>query len=174
MRGKDRIQDLLTRPDRGVGSTSGITGVLAGLFRQMLSDLNITPMRWRHLMDEYVQIESVHHNKDNRRDRTSIRGNLNKEFIRTRMTWKVFCRAMMLLKLRRFGIIIVAEHENGRKTVHSKIVDFNTASESAPEDSDESLKTMIEDIQMGNIQKYKQPTNPAAQPATVQPPKQGV
>lgn len=156
MRGKDRIRDLLERPDRGVGATSGISGVLAGLFRQMCKDLNVNPMRWSHLMDEYVQIESVNHNKDNRRDRTSIRGNLNKEFTRPRMTWKVFCRAMMLLKIRRFGIIIVAEHSDNSKSVHSKIVDFNTASEPIPEETTLTLNEVVEDVKMGNIAKYKQ------------------
>jgi hypothetical protein len=155
MRGKDRIRDLLSRPDRGVGATSGITGVLAGMFRQMLLDLNINGMKWSHLMDEYVQVESEVHNKNNRRDRTSIRSNLNKEFIRCRMTWKVFCRGMMLLKIRRFGIVIIAEHENGRKTAHSTIVDMSTA-DSTPQDDIESFKEVVEDVKLGNIGKYKQ------------------
>lgn len=155
MRGKDGMQDLLKRPDRGVGTTSGISGVLASLFRQMTGDLGINPMKWSHLMDEYVQIESIHHNKDNRRDRTSIRGNLNKEFARPRMTWKVFCRAMMLLKIRRFGIIIVAEHHDNRKTVHSQIVDFNTASQPLPQDNAMTLHEVVEDVKGGNLGKYK-------------------
>lgn len=155
MRGKDRIRDLLSRPDRGVGATSGITGVLAGLFRKMLLDLGINGYRWSCLMDEYVQIESEAHNKNNRRDRTSIRGNLNKEFIRGRMTWKVFCRGMMLLKIRRFGIVIIAEHESGRKTAHSTIVDMSTA-DSPPMADDDVLKGIVEDVKLGNINKYKQ------------------
>lgn len=149
---KDKIRDLLSRPDRGVGATSGITGVLAGLFRKMLLDLNINGMRWSHLMDEYVHVESQVHNKNNRRDRVSIRGNLNKEFIRGRMTWKVFCRGMMLLKIRRFGIVIIAEHESGKKSAHSTIVDMSTA-DSPPMD-DQSLKDAVEDVKLGNVSKY--------------------
>lgn len=155
MRGKERIRDLLSRPDRGVGSTSGITGVLAGLFRKMLLDLNINGMKWSHLMDEYVQVESQIHNKDNKRDKTSIRGNLNKEFIRGRMTWKVFCRGLMLLKIRRFGIIIIAEHENGRKTSHSSIVDISTADQ-IPVDGIDMLREVVEDVKLNGVGKYNQ------------------
>ena len=151
--GLDKLRDLLSRPDRGVGSTSGITGVLAGLFRQMLLDLNISGLRWSNLMDEYVRAEMQHSTENNRRDRTSIRGNLNKEFIRNKMTWKVFCRAMMLLKVRRFAIIIVAEHENGSKAAHSSIVDFSTAG--VDPDQITPLKKAVEEIKLGNIAKYK-------------------
>ncbi len=150
--GKSNMRDLLSRPDRGVGATSGIPGVLAALFRKILMDLNINGMRWSHLMDEYVQQESVHHNKDNRRDRTSIRGNLNKEFWRPRMTWKVFCRGLMLLKARRFAIVVVIDHENKRKTAHSMIVDYNTANAS-PEDQEE-FRLVVEDVKAGNAYKY--------------------
>lgn len=150
MRGKESIRDLLARPDRGVGATSGIVGVLAGLFRQILFDLNIGTMKWSHLMDEYVQIESVHNNKDNRRDRTSIRGNLNKEFQRSRMTWKVFCRGMMLLQVRRFGVVIILEHANGKKTAHSTIVDSSTVDKTL---DDGSLRTMVESVKTGTFVK---------------------
>lgn len=153
MRGKNKLRDLLSRPDRGVGATSGITGVLAGLFRKMLQDLNINGMKWSHLMDEYVQIESENNNTNNRRDRASIRGNLNKEFTCGKMTWKVFCRSMMLLKIRRFGIIIVAEHENGKKTAHSTIVDMSVANTTL--EDDESLREVVNDIKLGNVLKYQ-------------------
>lgn len=125
---RERLRDLLTSPDRGIGKTSGIAGVLSRLFRIMIQDLQITPTRWRVLMDDYVMMQMQHFSaaQNNQRDRTSIRGNMNKEFLRSRMTWKTFCKAMMFFQIRRFKIIIIAEHESGRITEHSAVVDYGT------------------------------------------------
>ena len=132
MVGKRKLRDLLDSPDRGVGRASGIPAVLSNLFRNMLGENGITPMKWRSLMDDYVQKEAKHY--DNRRDRTSIRGNLNKEFGRSRMTWKVFCKAMMFLQVRRFKIYIVAEYDGGVVRQHEYLVSFDTATETPPAD----------------------------------------
>ena len=118
------IKELLASKDKGAGRTAGVTGVLTRLWRNMLGDLNISGLRWSTYMEAYVRKECERLNRDNNRvDRTSIRGNLVKEFIRPRMTWKVFFKGMVFLKIRRFKIIIVAEHEDGRITEHSTIVD---------------------------------------------------
>lgn len=130
IRKKERMRDLLALPDRGVGKTSGIRGVLAKLFRTMLNDFNITQITYNRLLNDYVFVEAKHEN--NRRDRTSIRGNLNKEFSRPTMTWKVFNKAMMLLQVRRFRITIDVERENGTITSHQAFVDFRTHQDPLP------------------------------------------
>lgn len=124
MRVKNKLRDLLIYGDRGVGHASGIAGVLSGLFQKILIEREIKPAKWDSLINDYAKAEVSH--RDNRRDMASIRGNLNKEFLRPTMTWKVFCKAMMFLHVRRFKIIILAEHEDGKVTEHSAIVEANT------------------------------------------------
>lgn len=132
-RKKNRLRDLLNMPDRGVGRTSGITGILSRLFRKMLMDFGIDIHQWRFLMEEYIRGESK--NQMNLRDRTSIRGNLTKEFLNSRMTWKVFCRAMMFLKITEFKIVIIAVSESGRISEHSAIVQYRSHNDEIPESS---------------------------------------
>jgi len=124
MRVKNKLRDLLIYGDRGVGHASGISGVLSGLFQKMLIEREIKPAKWDSLINDYAKAEVSH--RDNRRDMASIRGNLNKEFLRPTMTWKVFCKAMMFLHVRRFKIVIVAEHEDGTVTEHSSIIEAST------------------------------------------------
>ena len=140
---RDRLSDMLNRHDRGVGRRSGVVNVLSNLFRNMVWDLGVTPPRWRHLMDQYVSAEVANYQrsrstdaagKNNKRDRTSIRGNLNKEFLRVRMTWKVFCKGMAFLRLRAFRVVIIAMHEDGRYTEHSCLVDYSTPDKPIPPD----------------------------------------
>lgn len=156
---KDRqLKNQLDGKKFGVGQPSGVTGILVRLFRTMLNDLGINGIKWNRLMEEYLRIELIEvekkrrqkkglpplvlgeHFEINRRDRTSVRGNVNKEFNRKIMTWKVFCKAMRFFKLRRFKIIILAEHENGRITEHSTIVTFADATQEieSPDDPAEA------------------------------------
>jgi hypothetical protein len=123
-----KLSDFLrSRNDRGVGSSSGVSGVLSRLFQQICFDLNVLPYRWRYLLTRYVDAEVK--NFDNCRDRSSVRNNLNKEFLRPRMSWKVFCKAMMFLDFVGFEIQIHAKHRNGQVTIHRTVVDYTTADE---------------------------------------------
>lgn len=144
---QDKLSDMLNRHDRGVGRRSGVTSVLSNLFRSMIWDLGVTPQVWRMNMDRYVASEvekqkqqstSGEIGRNNKRDRTYIRGNLNKEFMRTRMTWKVFCKAMAFLQLRSFRVVIMAMHQDGRITEHSCLVDYSTVTN--PLSDDDYLK----------------------------------
>lgn len=124
MKKKDKLRDLQSRRDRGLGHISGIRGVLSELFQNVLDELEVGPSKWNWLINEFAKKEVSHH--DNRREIASTRGNLIKEFTRPHMTWKVFCKAMMFLQVRRFKLIVVLEHEDGRKTQHETIVEAST------------------------------------------------
>lgn len=119
------LRDLLHSPDRGVGKTSSIPTVLSTLFGELVVSLGMELNSWTQYIKDYAVREAIHRN--NPRDIASIRGNLNKEFLRKTMTWKVFVKAMMFLKIRRFRIIIIAQVENGKVIEVSQLVDFNTA-----------------------------------------------
>lgn len=106
---KLKMNQLLTAPDKGAGKTPGINGVLSKLFRQLLLDLNVNPMRWGALMSDFIK-DVRNGVPDNRRDQTSIRGNLTKEFARPQMTWKVFMKAMRFLQVSNVKITIEVTH----------------------------------------------------------------
>jgi hypothetical protein len=156
---KDRqLRNQLDGKKFGIGQPTGVTGILVRLFRTMLNDLGINGIKWNRLMEEYLRIELIEVEKKrrqkkglpplqpgepfeiNRRDRTSVRGNLNKEFNRKIMTWKVFCKGMRFLQLKRFKIIILAEDMHGKITEHSTIVTFADAAQeiAAPDDPAEA------------------------------------
>lgn len=85
--------DMLERRDKGLRDSRG---VLTHLFRQILFQMNITPFAWDKKMKDYL------HNPSNRipqnsKDKSSARGNLNKELRRDKMSWNVFMKALRFL-----------------------------------------------------------------------------
>lgn len=119
----NKMNKILMSPDKDVTKTSGANGVLSRLFRQMVLDLGIGPSQFGSLLQDYI-LDARHGVPNNRKDQTSQRGNLTKEFSRPQMTWKVFCKALRFLQVLKIDIIIKAHHENGMTTIHSTAVDF--------------------------------------------------
>lgn len=120
---KNLISKILAATDKGVNRTSGANGVLARLFRQMLLDLGISHSKWSTLMYDFIT-DVKNGVPNNKKDQTSMRGNLTKEFARPQMTWKVFCKAMRFLQICNIEIVIKARHLNGSTSLHSTSVDF--------------------------------------------------
>lgn len=117
---KLKMNQLLTAPDKGAGKTPGINGVLSKLFRQLLVDLNVNPMRWGALMADFIK-DVRNGVPDNRRDQTSIRGNLTKEFARPQMTWKVFMKAMRFLQVSNVKITLEVTHSARKNPVVTSV-----------------------------------------------------
>lgn len=150
-KGSSWYRDLGTGNNPRIKPAVGVTGVLTNMFRIITKDMNVNQFKWNSLMEEYLRYEiagaerrrrekdsrntdpnkpPIDHVELNRRDRTSIRGNLNKEFSRGSMTWKVFCKTLMFLQWRKFQIIIVATHRNGFQSEHRGPIvtlDYNDA-----------------------------------------------
>lgn len=114
---RNLLTELLEDPNKGVNKTYGAVGTLSRLFRQMLKDLNISGYQFGLLMSKFLS-DPRNHIPDNKKDQTSNRGNLNKEFQKGTMTWKVFCKAMRFLQIVRFKITLEAVRENGKTTTH--------------------------------------------------------
>lgn len=125
---KNKLVRLLNDPTKGMNETYGTNGILAHLFRRMLHDLNVSPMRWGSLMYDFIT-DPRNGVPDNKKDQTSWRGNFVKEFERRQMTWKVFCKAMRFLQLPRIELVIRAHHRNGKVTEHSTFVNFGIMEE---------------------------------------------
>jgi hypothetical protein len=123
----DESHDLLNDPNKGVETAEG---VLARLFRQILFDLNVRPIRWAAMMARYLD-DPRNGIPKNSRDRSSARGNLNKELRRPKMTWKVFRKALMFLGPLRVRFIVELDWKDRDTTVH--MVQLNNCTD---EDSD--------------------------------------
>lgn len=101
---------------QGFRISGGFEGVLARLFNVMCLDVTggrgISPVQWNKLMNSYIRsmVES-----NTTMDRSSIRGNMNKELRRPSMTWNVLCKGMRFLKFEAFTISIHGELVNGKE-----------------------------------------------------------
>ena len=73
-------------------------------------------MRFSALLADYVR-DKRNKVPDNRRDQSSIMGNLTKELSRPDMTWKVFCKGVRFLQYTRFEICIKGYKSNGEEHV---------------------------------------------------------
>lgn len=122
---KNQIQKILQSPDKYMVRTHGANGVLSRLWLKMLGDLHVTLPRWGSLMADYIT-DARNGVPNNKKDQTSMRGNLTKEFSRQQMTWKVFCKALRFLQIVKIELVINAHHADGRTTLHSTVVDFGS------------------------------------------------
>ncbi len=117
---RHKLITMLQRPDKGMGATHGVTGTLSRLFRKMLVELNISPMKFSALLADYVR-DRRNKVPDNRRDQSSIMGNLTKELSGPDMTWKVFCKGVRFLQFTRFEICLKCYRPNGDHVIFTPL-----------------------------------------------------
>lgn len=90
---------------------------LAYLFRQILVDVKVPPNRWNELMVRYL--DNPRNGIPNTvRDRSTARGNLNKDLQRPTMTWKVFSKGIVFLSPKGFTLEVTLEWKDREPTVH--------------------------------------------------------
>jgi hypothetical protein len=111
----DDITKMLESQDKEVGNARGI---LARLFRKILADLSVTYYHWDMLMEKYLD-NPRNRVPSNTKERSSARGNLNKELRRESMTWKVFDKALRFLGPVRAEFSVKLTWQNKRTSVHS-------------------------------------------------------
>ncbi len=110
---KNKLDKILTAPDKEIHKAYGTNGVWSRMFRFMLKRMNITGPRFSHLMLQYLT-DRRNGVPNNKKDQTVMRGNLIKEFSLPQMTWKVFCRALRFLGIGQIEIIIRARDPSGK------------------------------------------------------------
>jgi len=102
MRGRNRMVQLLKLEDYGRGR---VRDALAGLFRTVLSDLEVTAMEWERKVNKYLnQVLKEDANKGS--SRSTLKGNITKEFSKDEIAWKVFCKTFMVLGFERVAFEI--------------------------------------------------------------------
>lgn len=120
------LNRILKDPNKCIDETHGVGGVLAALFRIIMRDKKIFPNVWFSYMYDYLR-NSKNKIPNNRKDISSIQGNLTKELLRSEMTWKVFCKGLAFLQIVKFEIVIKAKYRNGKTLEHSLPVDLSNA-----------------------------------------------
>ncbi len=95
----------------------GVEGVLTRLFNTICLDATggrgISPIQWNKLMLDYIRGVIA---SNTTMDRSSIRGNINKELRRPSMTWDVFVRkGLKFLKFEAFTVSVYGETWDGRE-----------------------------------------------------------
>lgn len=97
--------------------SGGVDGILSKIFNLICLELTngngVGPIQWNKLMIDYIRKMSACMVP---LDRSSIRGNMNKELRRPGMTWKVLCsKALVFLKIDCFTFTATATLEDGRE-----------------------------------------------------------
>jgi hypothetical protein len=133
-----RLKNLINRKN---STPNGANGILANLFADIVRVMNITMPRFSHLLQMYVEdprngIPAI------RKEQTTERGNLAKQLTKNQLTWKVFCKGLQILKIKRIKFTVTATWANDKITEHSTYVelanaDLNNESEKDDETPDE-------------------------------------
>lgn len=106
-----------TQLQKGFQISGGVDGILTKLFNLICLDITggrgIGPIQWNLLMTDYIRRISA---SKMSLDRTSIRGNMNKELRRAGMTWEVYCtKGLVFLKMDCFTFSAFFTTEDGRE-----------------------------------------------------------
>lgn len=106
---------ILKAADKQVTAVeASANGLLAGLWRKILYDMGITPVRWNILIDEYLDKQSG--NKTNRFDRANTRSALNSELFEPAMTMKTLIKGLKVLNCDDLQIQISVTKRNKKGT----------------------------------------------------------
>lgn len=106
---------ILKAADKQVTAVkASANGLLAGLWRKILYDMGITPVRWNLLIDEYLDKQSG--NKTNRFDRANTRSALNSELFEPAMTMKTLIKGLKVLNCDDLQIQISVTKRNKKGT----------------------------------------------------------
>ncbi len=103
-------QDMLNADNKGVEEARGH---LSKMWRTLLVARDIDGWKWDRLMRIYLT-DPRNGIQNNSRDRSSARGNLNKELKRDDMTWRVFEKALKFLDPIRIVFTVRVTFKDGK------------------------------------------------------------
>ncbi len=101
-------------------TSNSVESVLSKLFRQISYNLSM-----QTIVSSINAYLIRRHRGGTVRELSSSRGNIQKELNSETMSWKVFCRALEIINVKKFTISIDVEWHNGRTTVHKQTVVFS-------------------------------------------------
>lgn len=116
------------------------SGILAGLFRRVIIDLNLAheqsglTSHWFAQLDRYLNDPSNGSYAD-AKERQSVRGGLQKELFKPFMSWKVFIKGLRVAGLKKITFSIEFETRVGKSRVIS--IPVETGIDGPPDNIDE-------------------------------------
>ena len=149
---------LSGRSSTGHAKQGSIDTILSTLFERIMTDLDINTYKWNQLMVRFIN-DPRKCIPTNTKEQSSARGNLQKELLKPRMSWKVFCKGISFLSIKKFKLTIEAYHENGKTTNHSIMINFG---DHPPEDLNASSEEAYHDD--GKITNHSTMINPGDHP----------
>lgn len=90
---------------------------LARMWRQILLDLNVTPMAFDKMINRYLDDPRNHIPKDPKK-RSTERGNMMKELSKPSITWKTLEKGLRLFPFTELTIELHFKWGSGRTTIH--------------------------------------------------------
>lgn len=100
---------LLQPPVKNPGSQ------LSDFYKQILLDLDIDLLAFNVKLDKYCdRINSLATEDDSLKNKFKIR----RETFNTSISWKVFCRGLFILEIKKLTLVTNLRHANSRQTVH--------------------------------------------------------
>lgn len=85
------------------------------LFSDILYELDITTNKFSKLIADYIEKANI---PSNIKEVSSTRGNIKKELLKNTISWKVFIKGLIFLKVNKFDIGLSLHHTNGKVTTH--------------------------------------------------------
>ena len=125
---KSQMERMLEDPISELSRANGAGGILYRLWVKLLADKNmgVSISRWEQLMIDFVN-DPRNGVPRTKKDQTSMRGNLTKEFSRPNMTLKVFAKALMFLKVVKVDFAIKLYYENGATQICQDTAHFRSS-----------------------------------------------
>ena len=124
---------------RDTKESGGSDSILAKMFANIINDTGINFDKWNMLMNTYIR-DPRNSIPNNDRDQSSERGNLRKELLKDKMTWKVFCKGMRLLNFPRFDLTLTLYHNDPKKTISSHTIKVSLGQANEEPDTDTTKK----------------------------------
>lgn len=121
---------LPQKPNKQRTVGNSVSVILGQFFRHILADNQVKPENLDFFMTRYIQ-DPVNNYPQDRRSLASARGNLRKELLNKYMSWRVFCKGLAFIRVKKFTLTITATYSDGKTKQHSVAVDLSIPEEEA-------------------------------------------
>lgn len=106
------LDPTLPKETRDISKTDNVVSVI---FHDLMFALQIDTRHFMNLIADYIVKSDVPINTS---EVSSARGNLKKELFKSSITWKVFIKGLMFIRVKRFEIGLYLYHQSGKMTFH--------------------------------------------------------
>lgn len=125
---KGEMDRIISDPYKCVGEVRGIGGILAGLWRRALLQMNVQGTHFEILLNDFI-IKAKKRIPDNRVAKLFTRGNLRREFEKREMTFKVFIKGLKVLKMKHLKITLDLTSNSGKHYTLETSIDLSNNNE---------------------------------------------